>query len=66
MGKGNVKLRKGAGVSVCFSKEGKSLKLKLKKSTLDLVKSISSEESLKQISLNLMQTSATELFEIKR
>jgi formylmethanofuran dehydrogenase subunit E len=66
MGKGNVKLRKGAGLSVCFLKEGKSLKLKLKKKTLDLVRTISSEDSLKQASLNLMQTSVDELFEIER
>jgi len=66
MGKGNIKLRKGKDVSVLFSKDGKKLRLKLKKEMLKSIESISSEEATKEASLNLLNRSAYELFEIKR
>jgi formylmethanofuran dehydrogenase subunit E len=66
MGKGNIKLRKGKDVSVLFSKDDKKLRLKLKKEMLKSIESISSEEAAKDTSLNLLNRSAYELFEIKR
>ena len=66
MGKGNIELRKGKGVSVRFSKEGKTLTLKLRKEMLDYVRSILSEEAAKQASLNLLDKSAYELFETEQ
>ena len=64
MGKGNIKLRRGSGVSVLFSKERKTLRLKLKKDVLGFVKGISSEEDSRKASVNLLNRSASELFEI--
>jgi formylmethanofuran dehydrogenase subunit E len=66
MGKGNIELRKGKGVSVRFSKEGKTLTLKLRKETLDYVTSILSEEAAKEASLNLLSKSAYELFDMEK
>jgi formylmethanofuran dehydrogenase subunit E len=66
MGKGNIKLRKGKDVSVLFSKEGKRLRLGLKKEILSYIKSISSEEASKEASLNLLNRSTRELFAIER
>ena len=66
MGKGNIELLKGKGVSVCFSKEGKTLTLKLRKEMLDYVRSILSEEAAMQASLNLLNKSAYELFETEQ
>jgi len=66
MGKGNIELRKGKGVSVLFSKEGKRLRLRLKKEILDYVRDISSEEASKEASLNLLSRPASELFEIEK
>lgn len=65
MGKGNIKLRKGNGVSVRFSKENKTLTLTLRKEMLDYVRSIPPRET-KQASLNLLNKSAIKLFEIKQ
>lgn len=66
MGKGNIELRKGKGVSVRFSKEGKMLTLKLRKEMLESIRNIPSEEASKQMSLNLLNKSAYELFEIEQ
>ena len=66
MGKDNIKLRKGSGVSVLFSKERKTLRLKLKKDVLDFVKNISSEDDSRKASVSLLNRSASELFEIEK
>lgn len=66
MGKGNIKLRKGELVSVRFSKEDKTLTLKLRKGILEYVSSISSEKASKQASLNLLNKSTQELFETEQ
>jgi formylmethanofuran dehydrogenase subunit E len=65
MGKCNIKLKKGKGLSVLFLKEGRKLRLKLKKDVLDSVRSISSEEESREASLDLLNRSASELFEIE-
>jgi len=66
MGKGNIKLKKGNGLCVLFLKEGKKLQLTLKKDVMDSIKDISSEEKSKEASLNLLNRSASELFEIEK
>ena len=66
MGKGNIELRKGKGVSVRFSKEGTTLTLKLRKETLDYVRSILSEEAAKEASLNLLSRPTHELFDMEK
>jgi formylmethanofuran dehydrogenase subunit E len=66
MGKGNITLQEGKGVSVRFSKEDKMLTLKLRKEMLESVRNILSEEASKQTSLNLLNKSAYELFEIEK
>jgi formylmethanofuran dehydrogenase subunit E len=66
MGKGNIELRKGKGVSVLFSRENRRLRLRLKKEILDYVRSISSEEASKEASLSLLNRLACELFEIEK
>jgi len=65
MGKCNIRLRKGKGLSVLFLKEGRKLRLKLKKDVLDSVRSISSEEEFGKASSDLLNKSASELFEIE-
>ena len=66
MGKGNIKLKKGNGLCVLFVIEGKKLRLTLKKDVMDSIKDISSEEKSKEASLNLLNRSASELFEIEK
>lgn len=66
MGKGNIKLEKGKGVSVLFSKGDREVRLELKKEILDYITTASSEEVSGDISLNLLKRSARELFEIER
>ncbi len=66
MGKGNIKLRKGELVSVRFSKEDKTLTLKLRKEILEYVSNISSEKASKQASLNLLNKSTQELFKTEQ
>jgi predicted DNA-binding antitoxin AbrB/MazE fold protein len=51
---------------VLFLKEGKKLQLTLKKDVMDSIKDISSEEKSKEASLNLLNRSASELFEIEK
>jgi formylmethanofuran dehydrogenase subunit E len=63
MGKGNIKLRKGKNVSVLFTKEGRKLRLTLKNDVLESIKSISSEEESRRVSLDLMKKPVSELFE---
>lgn len=65
MGKGNIELRKGKRVSVRFSKENKTLTLKVRKEILDYVSSISTEKASEQASHELLNKSAQELFEIE-
>jgi formylmethanofuran dehydrogenase subunit E len=63
MGKGNVRLRKGKSVSALFVKEGRKLRLTLKRNVLESIKCISSEEESRSMSLNLMKRPVSELFE---
>jgi formylmethanofuran dehydrogenase subunit E len=65
MGKGNIKLRKGKRFSVSFLKEEKTLTLRLRKEILDYISNVSSEKVSRQASLNLLNKSADELFEIE-
>jgi formylmethanofuran dehydrogenase subunit E len=62
MGKGNINLRKGKNVSVLFTKEGRKLRLTLKSDVLESIKSISSEEESRRVSLDLMKKPVSELF----
>ncbi len=66
MGKRNIKLKKGKDLNVLFQKEGRKLRLKLKKEVLDSIKSISSEKESRETSLDLLNRSASELFEIQK
>ena len=66
MGKCNIELKKGRGVSVLFSKGNKKLRLRLKKEVLNSIKSISSAKASEQASLCLLNTSTNELFEVER
>lgn len=66
MGKGNIKLRKGKNVSALFTKEGRKLRLTLKNNVLESVKSVSSEEESRRMSLDLMRKSISELFETEK
>ena len=66
MGKGNIKLRRGKGVSVLFSRGNRKIRLRLKRNMLGYVKSISSEKASKDASLSLLGKAASELFEIER
>jgi formylmethanofuran dehydrogenase subunit E len=66
MGKGNIQLRKGKGVSVRFSNEDKKLTLKLRKEVLNYVRSLLSEKETKQASLNLLNKPTYELFETEQ
>jgi len=66
MGKGNIKLRKGKDICAVFIKEGKRLKLRLKKDVLESIRNISSEDESRDASLSLLRKSAFELFEIRK
>jgi formylmethanofuran dehydrogenase subunit E len=66
MGKGNIKLRKGKDVSVLFTKEGRKLRLTLKNDVVESIKSISSEEESRRVSLDLTKRSVWDLFEIEK
>jgi formylmethanofuran dehydrogenase subunit E len=66
MGKGNIELRRGKPVRVRFSKEDKTLTLKVRREILDYVGSISTEKASEQASLDLLKKSAHELFEIEK
>jgi len=66
MGKGNIKLKKGKGVSVLFLKENRRLELRLKSNVLDHIKGITSEDEAKKLSLELFDKPASELFEIRK
>ncbi len=66
MGKRNIELKNGRGVSVLFSKENKKLRLRLKKEVLNHIRSISSEEASKEASLCLLNRSTNELFEVEK
>jgi formylmethanofuran dehydrogenase subunit E len=66
MGKCNIELKKGRGVSVLFSKENKKLRLRLKKEVLNYIRSISSEKASEEASLCLLNRSTNELFEVER
>jgi formylmethanofuran dehydrogenase subunit E len=65
MGKGNIELRKGSGITASFSKEDKILTLKLRKEILDYISNISSEKTSKQASLKLLKKPTHEIFEIE-
>jgi formylmethanofuran dehydrogenase subunit E len=66
MGKGNIKLRRGKNTSVLFQKEGRKLRLKLKDKVLEAIKAASSEEESKRLSLKLLNSPVSELFEIQK
>jgi hypothetical protein len=66
MGKGNIKLRRGKNTSVLFLKEGRKLRLKLKDKVLESIKEVSSEEESKRLSLKLLNSPVSELFEVQR
>ncbi len=66
MGKGNIKLRRGKNTSVLFQKEGRKLRLKLKHKVLESIKEVSSEEESKKLSLKLLNSPASELFEVQK
>jgi formylmethanofuran dehydrogenase subunit E len=66
MGKGNIKLRKGRNISVLFLKEGKKLRLRLKDNVLESIKEISSGEESRRLSLKLLDTPMSELFEVEK
>jgi formylmethanofuran dehydrogenase subunit E len=66
MGKGNIKLRRGKNTSVLFQKEGKKFRLKVKDNVLESIKEASSEKESKKLSLKLLNSPASELFEIQK
>jgi predicted DNA-binding antitoxin AbrB/MazE fold protein len=66
MGKGNIKLRRSKNTSVLFLKEGKKLRLKLKDKVLASIKEVSSEEESKRLSLKLLNSPVSELFEVQK
>ena len=66
MGKGNIKLRKAKNTSVLFLKEGRKLRLKLKDKVLQSIKEVSSEEESKRLSLKLLNSPVSELFEVQK
>ena len=66
MGKGNIKLRKGKNISVLFMKEGRKLRLRLNDKVLKSIKEISSEEDSKRLSLKLLDSPMSELFEVEK
>lgn len=63
LGKGNIKVREGEGISAVFRSGGKSVKiiLKGKESILDMFKGMSGEEAAERI----MEISDKELFEVE-
>jgi formylmethanofuran dehydrogenase subunit E len=65
MGKGNIKLRKGSGLVVFFSRDDKSLKLRLKNEILKSICEIASEEETRIRASDLLGMSVAELFEIE-
>jgi hypothetical protein len=66
MGKGNIKLRRGKNTSVLFLKEGRKLRLKLKDKVLASIKEVSSDEESKRLSLKLLNSPVSELFEVQK
>ena len=66
MGKLNIKLRRGKGTSVLFTKEGRRLRLKVKDRTLESISKIKSERESGKESVRLMNVSSSELFDIEK
>jgi formylmethanofuran dehydrogenase subunit E len=66
MGKGNIKLRRSKNTSVLFLKEGKKLRLKLKDKVLASIKEVSSEDESEKLSLKLLNSPVSELFEVQK
>jgi formylmethanofuran dehydrogenase subunit E len=66
MGKRNIKLKKGKGTLVAFSKDGKTIKLKLKEDVRESINRIMSEEQSKRESLKLAERPVSELFEVEK
>jgi len=63
MGKGNIKLKRGRGLSVIFVKGNRKLELKLRDDLLNSLRNISSKEELERTALNLYSESISELFQ---
>ena len=64
MGKRNIRLRKGKGISVLFTREGLKLRLKVKDKTLESISRIKSDRESEEESTRLLNIPASELFEI--
>lgn len=65
MGKRNIKLMKGDGVSVLFLKEGKRLRLRLKNEVLNFARGVPFGEESRRAALSLLDKSIPELFEVE-
>jgi formylmethanofuran dehydrogenase subunit E len=65
MGKRNIKLKRGKGASVVFSKDGRTIKLKVRENVLESINRITSEEQSKRESLKLAEREVSELFEVE-
>jgi len=66
MGKRNIKLGRGKGTSVLFTKEDRKLRLKVKNRTLESIIKIRSEGDSEKESVRLMNVSSSELFNIEK
>lgn len=65
MGKGNIQLKRGNGLSAFFIKGNKKLELSLKSHVLESLEKLSSNEETEKAALNLSKKSIQELFVVK-
>jgi formylmethanofuran dehydrogenase subunit E len=63
MGKCNIRLRKGKGTSVLFTKEGRRLRLRVKDKTLEIIGRIKSEKEAEEEATKLLTAPISRLFE---
>jgi formylmethanofuran dehydrogenase subunit E len=66
MGKGNIKFKRSKNIYVLFLKEGRKLKLELRREILDIIRNASSEKDFEKVALELLKKPAHELFIIEK
>ena len=66
MGKRNIRLRRGKSTSAVFLKGGKTIRLRVKDKVLESVRRIPSEDESDKESIRLLNSPASELFELEK